>query len=102
MWRTLVSRYDPVSLPYALTTKRVFVDMINQISLSYTPTTACWVHPKTQARALLAVAEESSHVIRIYDGSGDGQPLMTVSNVHRKGSQVTIIAVGCSSIFKCP
>ncbi|KAL7009101.1 Peptidyl-prolyl cis-trans isomerase cyp15 [Cystobasidiomycetes sp. EMM_F5] len=67
-------------------------DMINQISLSYTPTTACWVHPKTQARALLAVAEESSHVIRIYDGSGDGQPLMTVSNVHRKGSQVTIIA----------
>ena len=41
---------------------------------------------------MLAVAEEGSHVIRIYDGRGDGKPVMTAESVHRKGSQVTIIA----------
>jgi peptidylprolyl isomerase domain and WD repeat-containing protein 1 len=68
-------------------------DMINIISLDYRPSTACWVHPRKQARSLLAVAEEGSNVIRMYDGRGDGKPVYTVENVHRKGSAVTIIAV---------
>lgn len=68
-------------------------DMINIISLEYRPSTACWVHPRKQARSLLAVAEEGSNVIRLYDGRGDGNAIMTVENVHRKGSAVQIIAV---------
>ncbi|KAK9897692.1 hypothetical protein P389DRAFT_60626 [Cystobasidium minutum MCA 4210] len=67
-------------------------DMINIISLDYRPSTACWVHPRKQARSLLAVAEEGSNVIRLYDGRGDGKAIMTVENVHRKGSAVQIIA----------
>lgn len=68
-------------------------DMINIISLEYRPSTACWIHPRKQARSLLAVAEEGSNVIRMYDGRGDGKPVMIAENVHRKGSAVQIIAV---------
>lgn len=73
-------------------------DMINIISLEFKPTTACWVHPRKQARSLLAVAEEGSNVIRLYDGRGDGKPIMTAETVHRKGSSVQIIAVSLT----CP
>lgn len=67
--------------------------MINIIALEYKPSTACWVHPRTQARSLLAVAEEGSNIIRLYDGRGDGKPVAVVESVHRKGSSVQIIAV---------
>lgn len=75
-------------------------DMINIITLPYKPSTACWVHPRGQARTLLAVAEQDSHVIRIYDGRGTGEPVMTVENVHKKGTTVDLIAVsGCPVRF---
>jgi peptidylprolyl isomerase domain and WD repeat-containing protein 1 len=67
--------------------------MINIISLDYKPSTACWVHPRKQARSLLAVAEEGSNRIRMYDGRGDGKAIMIAENVHRKGTSVQIIAV---------
>ncbi|KAF8755141.1 Cyclophilin type peptidyl-prolyl cis-trans isomerase/CLD [Rhizoctonia solani] len=49
-------------------------DMINMIKLDYTPKTACWVHRRGQAQALLAISDEKSSTIRIYDGRGDGTP----------------------------
>ncbi|CAE6520832.1 unnamed protein product [Rhizoctonia solani] len=58
-------------------------DMINMLKLDYTPKTACWVHKRGQAQALLAVSEEKSPTIRIYDGRGDGTPLQTISSLHR-------------------
>ena len=67
--------------------------MINILSLSFRPSTACWVHPRGQARSLLAVTEEGSHIIRIYDGRGTNEPVMTVEKVHRAGSSVEILAV---------
>ncbi|KAG9126634.1 hypothetical protein FRC07_002647 [Ceratobasidium sp. 392] len=57
-------------------------DMINMIKLDYTPKTACWVH-RGQAQALLAISDEKSSTIRIYDGRGDGTPLQTIPNLHR-------------------
>jgi len=67
-------------------------DMINILSLPYKPHSCTWVHPRKQARSLLAITEAQSHVVRIYDGRGDGNPLMTFENVHRKGSAVTLLA----------
>ncbi|KAG8701653.1 hypothetical protein FRC09_005212 [Ceratobasidium sp. 395] len=58
-------------------------DMINMLKLDYTPKTACWVHRRGQAQALLAVSDEKSSTIRIYDGRGDGTPLQTIPNLHR-------------------
>ncbi|CAE6523014.1 unnamed protein product [Rhizoctonia solani] len=58
-------------------------DMINMLKLDYTPKTAYWVHKRGQAQALLAVSEEKSPTIRIYDGRGDGTPLQTISSLHR-------------------
>ncbi|EUC63434.1 peptidyl-prolyl cis-trans isomerase, cyclophilin-type protein, partial [Rhizoctonia solani AG-3 Rhs1AP] len=55
----------------------------NMLKLDYTPKTACWVHKRGQAQALLAVSEEKSPTIRIYDGRGDGTPLQTISSLHR-------------------
>ncbi|KAG8769827.1 hypothetical protein FRC12_004700 [Ceratobasidium sp. 428] len=58
-------------------------DMINMLKLDYTPKTACWVHRRGQAQALLAVSDEKSSTIRIYDGRGDGTPLQTIPSLHR-------------------
>ncbi|CAE6442967.1 unnamed protein product, partial [Rhizoctonia solani] len=58
-------------------------DMINMIKLDYTPKTACWVHRRGQAQALLAISDEKSPTIRIYDGRGDGTPLQTIPSLHR-------------------
>ena len=67
--------------------------MINIFQLSYRPSIACWVHPRGQARSLLAVAEEGSHIIRIYDGRGTNEPVMTATSLHRSGTNVQILAV---------
>ncbi|KAJ7863081.1 hypothetical protein B0H14DRAFT_2739235 [Mycena olivaceomarginata] len=58
-------------------------DMINIIQLGYTPHCCCWVHRRGQAQGLLAVSEEGTGVIRLYDGRGDDKPLETIENLHR-------------------
>lgn len=59
-------------------------DMINMIALDYVPKAICWVHRRGQAQALIACTDADSPLIRIYDGRGDGKPLLTVSHVHAK------------------
>ncbi|TDL23225.1 hypothetical protein BD410DRAFT_787555 [Rickenella mellea] len=58
-------------------------DMINMIKLGYMPHACCWVHKRGQAQGLLAISEQSTGVIRIYDGRGDGKPLLTIDKLHR-------------------
>jgi peptidylprolyl isomerase domain and WD repeat-containing protein 1 len=58
-------------------------DMINIIKLGYVPHSCCWVHKKGQALGLLAVADSTSGVIRIYDGRGTDAPLETVDSLHK-------------------
>lgn len=82
----------PSSLIVMLTSRAEWTDMINIFSLDYKPSTACWVHPRGQSRALLAIAEEDSHIIRLYDGRGESKPVAVIENVHRKGNVVTILA----------
>jgi len=58
-------------------------DMINMLKLDYVPTCACWIHKAGDAINELAVAEEESTNIHVYDGKGTSDPLNTVS-IHMK------------------
>ncbi|KAJ3502887.1 hypothetical protein NLJ89_g8684 [Agrocybe chaxingu] len=58
-------------------------DMINIIKLGFKPHSCCWVHKRGQVQGLLAVADSSSGVIRLYDARGGDKPLETVESVHR-------------------
>ncbi|KAJ3539228.1 hypothetical protein NM688_g6396 [Phlebia brevispora] len=58
-------------------------DMINMIKLGYTPLACCWVHRRGQAQGLLAVSEQGTGVIRLYDARGNGEPLETIDKLHR-------------------
>ncbi|KAI0059530.1 hypothetical protein BV25DRAFT_1828764 [Artomyces pyxidatus] len=58
-------------------------DMINMIKLGYTPHACCWVHRRGQAQGLLAVSEQNTGIIRLYDGRGGDTPLQTIDKLHR-------------------
>ncbi|KAG2033719.1 peptidyl-prolyl cis-trans isomerase [Suillus americanus] len=58
-------------------------DMINMIKLGFTPHACCWVHRRGQAQGLLAVSEQGTGTIRLYDGRGNDTPLLTIEKLHR-------------------
>ncbi|KAG8903604.1 hypothetical protein FRB99_002955 [Tulasnella sp. 403] len=58
-------------------------DMINMIKFGFTPKACCWVHRPGEALSLLAVSEEGTSKIRIYDGRGDSTPMHTIEKLHR-------------------
>ncbi|KIP06199.1 hypothetical protein PHLGIDRAFT_73064 [Phlebiopsis gigantea 11061_1 CR5-6] len=63
-------------------------DMINMIKLNYTPRTCCWVHRRGQAQGLLAISDQNSGIIRLYDARGNGDPLETIDKLHRSSVHV--------------
>lgn len=63
-------------------------DMINMIKLKYTPRTCCWVHRRGQAQGLLAISDQNSGIIRLYDARGNGDPLETIDKLHRSSVHV--------------
>ncbi|OAX42832.1 hypothetical protein K503DRAFT_709757 [Rhizopogon vinicolor AM-OR11-026] len=58
-------------------------DMINMIKLGFTPHACCWVHKRGQAQGLLAVSEQGTGTIRLYDGRGNDTPLLTIDKLRR-------------------
>lgn len=78
-------------------------DMINIIKFSYKPKTCCWVHHPSDGRFLLAVSDQDSSMIRIYDARGDGTPLAEVDKIHRDSVHVmTVSRRVCITISSCP
>lgn len=95
------------------------VDMINMIKLGFIPHACCWVHRRGRAQALLAVyvhplnnfnllsiyltvlkrSEQTTGVIRIYDGRGDDKPLLTIDKVHRAPVHVMTVSFGGTTCF---
>ncbi|EPQ27828.1 uncharacterized protein PFL1_04573 [Pseudozyma flocculosa PF-1] len=59
-------------------------DLINMIKLDFTPRAICWVHRKGRAETILAIAEEGTNRIHLYDGRGDGTPTATIDTIHRQ------------------
>jgi peptidylprolyl isomerase domain and WD repeat-containing protein 1 len=67
------------------------------LELDYTPVCVCWVHPRGASIPTLAVSDESSSKIRIYDGRGDNsEPAHTVS-LHRR----TVILMAYNNTYDC-
>ncbi|KAG9009450.1 hypothetical protein FRB93_005386 [Tulasnella sp. JGI-2019a] len=58
-------------------------DMITMLKLEFTPKACCWVHKPGEALSLLAISEEGSNVIRLYDGRGDGTPMHILDKLHK-------------------
>lgn len=66
-------------------------DLINILELKYVPRACCWVHKRGRADTVLAIAEENSADIRLYDGQGSGSaPLATVRNIHKKPCHILV------------
>lgn len=58
-------------------------DLINMIKLDFTPRACCWVHKRGRSDSILAVSEEGSTRIRLFDGRGDGTASATIDTIHR-------------------
>ncbi|KAM0790478.1 hypothetical protein ACM66B_003354 [Microbotryomycetes sp. NB124-2] len=65
-------------------------DMINILKLPFNPRVCTWVHRRGDGRILLAISDFDSPAIRIYDGRGDGKPLHTIQNLHKKSVHLMV------------
>jgi peptidylprolyl isomerase domain and WD repeat-containing protein 1 len=74
--------------------------MINILKFDYTPKAVCWVHQSGAGQTLLAVSDEHSPKIRIYDGRGDGQPLHTLERIHRAPVHVMTVRVSLRDLIR--
>ncbi|XP_058445696.1 peptidylprolyl isomerase domain and WD repeat-containing protein 1 isoform X1 [Malaya genurostris] len=59
-------------------------DMINMLKLDYVPYRAEWIHNTGDAIAYLAVADQDSCKIFVYDGKGNNTPLHLLEKMHSK------------------
>lgn len=59
-------------------------DMINILTFPFVPRSCCWVHRRGHGDAFLAVLEQDSPIIRIYDGRGGSEPVAVLDKMHRK------------------
>ncbi|KAL1990507.1 hypothetical protein VTN49DRAFT_6346 [Thermomyces lanuginosus] len=73
-------------------------DLLAMLSLDFTPRCVCWIHRRGASMPLLAVSDQSSNKIVIYDGRGENtQPLHTLTNIHRR----PIVAMAFNNAFDC-
>lgn len=72
-------------------------DLINMIQLKYTPRAACWVHERGSADPVLAISDEESPAIRLYNGRGDAEPIETVDKMHRQPCHV----LAYNAVYNC-
>ncbi|CAG9770960.1 unnamed protein product [Ceutorhynchus assimilis] len=65
-------------------------DMINMMKLDYTPNSVEWIHGSGDAIHTLAVTDQDSNKIYVYDGRGTSAPLNVLEKIHFK--PVTLIS----------
>jgi peptidylprolyl isomerase domain and WD repeat-containing protein 1 len=74
------------------------VDLLAMLTLDFSPRCICWVHPRGASLPLLAVTDDASSTIRIYDGRGENPaPLHTLKSVHRS----PISAIAFNDAYNC-
>ncbi|KAH0559773.1 hypothetical protein GP486_003710 [Trichoglossum hirsutum] len=70
--------------PKLLKLTQTSTDLLAVLTLETTPKAICWVHKRGASLPLLAVSDEASHSIRIYDGRGENlKPLHIISSLHK-------------------
>lgn len=68
------------------------------LTLEFDPRCICWVHPRGASLPLLAVTDEASSLIQIYDGRGENpNPLHTLKNIHRS----PVAAIAFNNAYDC-
>lgn len=66
--------------------------------LEFTPRCVCWVHKRGASLPLLAVTDEASPSIAIFDGRGENRnALHTLTSIHRK----PIVALAFNNAYDC-
>ncbi|KAI9677270.1 MAG: hypothetical protein M1829_002612 [Trizodia sp. TS-e1964] len=66
-------------------------DLLSTLPLEFAPRCICWVHKRGQSLPLIAISDDASHVINIFDGRGENsKPLHVLSSLHR--APVSLIA----------
>ncbi|VDO93446.1 unnamed protein product [Soboliphyme baturini] len=71
-------------------------DMINMMKLGYTPCSCAWIHNPADSIAAVAVAEQGTSKIHVYDGRGASTPIRTLENLHSK----EVIVMQYNSVFE--
>ncbi|MCJ1355755.1 MAG: Peptidylprolyl isomerase domain and WD repeat containing protein 1 [Icmadophila ericetorum] len=73
-------------------------DLLALIQVQKVPRCICWVHNRGASLPLLAVAEEDSNTVTIYDGRGESQePVDSVSNLHKS----PVILMAYNNAYDC-
>ncbi|KAI9808302.1 MAG: hypothetical protein M1825_004759 [Sarcosagium campestre] len=73
-------------------------DLLSMITLEYTPKAVCWVHGRGASLPLLAVGEDVTGTINLYDGRGESQePLHVLSELHRH----PVCLIAYNEVYDC-
>lgn len=73
-------------------------DLLAMLTVEFTPRCVCWVHRRGASLPLLAVTDEESSMIQVFDGRGENpNPLHTVKSIHR----APVAAIAFNSAFDC-
>ena len=73
-------------------------DLLAMLPLEFVPRCVCWVHRRGASLPLLAVTDESSSTIQVFDGRGGNQaPMHTVKSIHR----APVASMAFNSAFDC-
>ncbi|KAA8643685.1 hypothetical protein EYZ11_006980 [Aspergillus tanneri] len=73
-------------------------DLLAMITLDLTPRYVCWVHRRGASLPLLAVTDEESSAIQVFDGRGENvTPLHTVKSIHRN----PVAAIAFNDAYDC-
>ena len=62
--------------------------MINMMKLGYVPTSVAWVFSTGDPVAALAVSDQDTPNIFVYDSKGDETPLHVIEKLHRSPVQL--------------
>lgn len=74
------------------------VDLLAMFELDFVPRCVCWVHKRGASLLLLAVTDEATPTIKIFDGRGENrEPLHTLTSIHRK----PVVAMAFNNVFDC-
>ncbi|PKY04690.1 putative peptidyl-prolyl cis-trans isomerase [Aspergillus campestris IBT 28561] len=73
-------------------------DLLAMIPLDFVPRYVCWVHPRGASLPLVAVTDDETSTIRVYDGRGENHsPLHTVKSIHR----TPVAAIAFNDAYDC-
>lgn len=67
-------------------------------TLEFVPRSVCWVHRRGASLPMVAVTDESSSTIQVFDGRGENpQPLHTVMSIHR----TPVVSMAFNNAYDC-